>query len=249
VFERSAEPLITRGSNRVDARRDWIDTAVPHGSSVALVPSPLDTPSYWWEAEFWNKDVDRVLRVDDGPTFTPFPADDVSVDLASGRLNGAQPADFLVLSPTETRFHLVQGAARVASASPLRLVRVARPYSLVWATRGVTADGWTTPDDEAVLRVYGNGRRGRRTIVLSLSAPAEAVEPIAFTLALKGSLRRASVDSATARTVRLAVCIPAGGHRDVVLTPSGGVLVPDGRVLALHLDQIRAQIAGSCGSG
>jgi hypothetical protein len=248
VFEQFAEPVMTRVSNR-DVRRDWIDAAVPPGSSVALVPSPLTTPAYWWEAEFWNKDVERVLRVGDGPTFTPFPADDVSVDLATGKLTGPQPTTFLVVSRSETRFDLAE-ARRVAEAPPLRLVRVTRPYRLEWATRGVSADGWTTPDEDAALRFYGNGRRRRRAIVVTLSAPPEAARPVEFTLRGGGSIRRGGVDPGGARPpVRLSVCVPAGGYTDVALATRGGAKVPDGRLLALHFDRIETWTEGSCRSG
>jgi hypothetical protein len=249
VFERFAEPAMTRVSSVAEARRDWIDAAVPRGNTVGLVPSPLEQSTYWWEAEFWNKDVKRVLRVDGGPTFTPFPADDVSVDFAKGKLTGPQPADFLVVSPKEARFHLVEEAARVADRTPLRLVRVARAYRLEWATRGVSADAWTTPNEAAVLRFYGNGRRTRRAIVVVLSAPPEAPTPVRFTFKVDGSIRRGSVDPGSARRpIRLAVCVPAGGHADVVLIPGGGGRVPDGRVLALHFDRLRTLIAGPCAS-
>jgi hypothetical protein len=249
VFERFAEPAMTRVNSVAVARRDWIDAAVQPGSTVGLVPSPLEQSTYWWEAEFWNKDVKRVLRVDDGPTFTPFPVDEVSVDFTKGKLNGPQPADFLVVSPKEERFHLVEEAARVADVTPLRLVRVARPYRLEWATRGVSADGWTTPNQEAVLRFYGNGRRARRTIVVVLSAPPEAPTPVTFTFKVDGSIRRGSVDPGGARPpIRLAICVPAAGHADVVLIPGAGARVPDGRVLALHFDHLGTSVAGPCGS-
>ena len=249
VFERFAEPAMTRVDSIAEGRRDWIDAAVPPGTTVALVPSPLEQSSSWWEAEFWNKDVKRVLRVEGGPTFTPFPVDDVSIDFERGKLNGPQPADFLLVSPREARFHLVEQAVRVVDTTPLKLVRVLRPYRLEWATRGVSADGWTTPDHDAVLRLYGNGQRGRRTIAVVLSAPPEAARPVAFTLE-GGSIRRGTVDPGGARPpVRLVVCVPAGGYTDVVLTPGDGVQVPDGRVLALHLDDIRTRAAGPCASG
>ena len=250
VFERFAEPAMTRVNSVAEAPRDWIDAAVPSGSTVALVPSPLEQTTYWWEAEFWNKDVRRVLRVDGGPTFTPFPVDDVSVDFAGGKLSGPQPADFLVVSPKEARFRLVEETARVADVTPLKLVRVARPYRLVWATRGVSADGWTMPHQDGVLRFYGTGRRVRRTIIVVLSAPPEAPRPVTFTLEGGGSIRRGSVDPGGARPpVQLAICVPATGHSDVVLSPGEGIRVPDGRVLALHFDDIRAPAAGSCDSG
>jgi hypothetical protein len=250
VFERFAEPVMTRVNSVAEAPHDWIDAAIPSGSTVALVPSPLEQTTYWWEAEFWNKDVKRVLRVDGGPTFTPFPVDDVMVDFARGRLTGPQPTNFLVLSPKEARFRLVEETARVADVTPLRLVRVARPYRLVWATRGVSADGWTTPHHNGVLRFYGTGRRVRRTIVVVLSAPPEAPRPVTFTLESGESIRRGSVDPGGARPpVQLAICVPATGHSDVVLRPGEGVRVPDGRMLALHLDDIRTPATGPCDLG
>src|SRR5204862_1938618 len=100
VFERYADPAMTRPAAMPFAR-DWIDRRVPAGSSVALVPSPRDTARYWWEAELWNKRVDRVLRVNGGPTFSPFPANDVRVDFRHGTLAGPQPSDFLLLSGSE----------------------------------------------------------------------------------------------------------------------------------------------------
>src|SRR6266511_323120 len=174
VFERFAEPALTRTNRFQQDRRDWIDAAVPFGSSVALVPSPLESSIYWWEAEYWNKDVERVLRVEDGPTFTPFPVAEVSVDVRAGRLLGAQPSDFLVVAPRETRFHLVEAGARRADVTPLRLVRVTKGYRLVWSTRGVSADAWTTPAEDARLRFYGNGHRVKRALVVVLSAAREA---------------------------------------------------------------------------
>ena len=240
VFERFAKPAIAPAAPvPFGEPRDWIDVALGGQSSASLVPSPVDPQPYWWDAEFWNKDVDRVLRVDGGPTFTPFPTDDVSVDFAKGRLDGPQPSDFLVVSPNEARFHLVEAVAHVADRTPLRLVRVARPYRLAWATKGVTADGWTTPGEDGVLRLYGNSRPGRRTLMVILSAPHEAAKPVGFTLEGAGSVRRGSVDPGGARPpVRLAICVPPGGYTDVVLTTRGGARVPDGRVLALHLDRI-----------
>jgi hypothetical protein len=247
VFERFADPALTRTRFHLD-RRDWIDAAVPAGSSVALVPSPLESSIQWWEAEYWNKDVNRVLRVEDGPTFTPFPVDDVSIDFKAGTLLGVPQSDYLVVAPTEVRFHLAEAGARTADVTRLRLVRVTKRYRLVWSTRGVSADGWTTPEEDARLRLYGTGRRMQRALVVVLSAAREAAKPIGFTLEGGGSIRRGSVDPGGARPpVRLDVCVPATGYTDVVMTTSGEARVPDGRVLALHFDSIEAPANGKCG--
>ncbi|MGZ4409703.1 MAG: hypothetical protein ACXVY6_13065, partial [Gaiellaceae bacterium] len=246
VFERFAEPALTTVTFHQD-RRDWIDAAVPSGSSVALVPSPLESSVQWWNAEYWNKKVERVLRVDAGPTFTPFPVDDVSVDFKVGELVGAKPIDFLVVTPRETRFHLAEAGAHTADVTPLRLVRVEKRSRLVWSTRGVSADGWTVPSEEARLRFYGNGRPVRRALVVVLSAAREAPKPIGFTLEGRRVLRRGSVDPGSARPpVQITLCVPASGHTDVVMETNGEARVPDGRVLALHFDSIEAPAVGKC---
>lgn len=246
VFERFAEPALTTVTFHQD-RRDWIDAAVPSGSSVALVPSPLESSVQWWNAEYWNKKVERVLRVDAGPTFTPFPVDDVSVDFEAGEIVGAKPSDFLVVTPRETRFHLAEAGAHTADVTPLRLVRVEKRSRLEWSTLGVSADGWTAPHEEARLRFYGNGRPVRRALVIVLSAAREAPLPIGFTLEGRGVIRRGSVDPGGARPpVRFPLCVPAFGHKDVVMKTSGEARVPDGRVLALHFDSIEAPAVGKC---
>ena len=247
VFERFAEPALTRTTIFQQDRRDWIDAAVPSGSSVALVPSPLESSVQWWNAEYWNKDVERVLRVDDGPTFTPFPVDDVSVDFEAGELVGAKPSDFLVVTPNETRFHLAEAGAHTADVTPLRLVRVDKRFRLEWSTRGVSADGWTAPGEDARLRFYGNGRPVRRALVVVLSAAREAPKPIGFMLEGRRVIRRGSVDPGGARPpVQITLCVPASGHKDVVMKTSGEARVPDGRVLALHFDSIEAPAVGRC---
>lgn len=247
VFDRYAQPaLITQVRPHLD-RRDWIDAVVPSGSSVELVPSPLESATYWWEAEYWNKDVDRTLRIDGDPTFTPFPVDHGAVEFQTGRLLGAQGADFLVVARTDPRFRLVETSVRRADVTRLRLVRPTKGYRLEWATRRVSADGWTTPGHEARLRFYGNGRSVKRMLVVVLSAAREAPKPIGFTLASSRATRRGSVDPGGARPpVELPVCVPPTGYTDVLMTTSGSARVPDGRVLALHFDRIDAPAVGTC---
>ena len=246
VFERFAEPVLTENVRPHFDRHDWIDAAAPSGSSVELVPSPLESTTYWWEAEFWNKDVDKTLRLDDDPTFTPFPADQGRVDVDRGRLLGAT-GDYLVVARTDPRFHLVETRVRRADVTPLRLVRPTKDYRLEWSTLAVSADGWTTPGHEARLRFYGNGRPLKRALVVVLSAPPEAPKPIGFTLASAEGTRRGSVDPGGARPpVELPVCVPAVGYTDVLMTTTGSAHVPDGRVLALHFDRIDAPAVGTC---
>jgi hypothetical protein len=111
----------------------------------------------------------------------------------------------------------------------------------------VSADGWTTPREEARLRFYGDGRPVRRSLVVVLSAAREAPKPIGFTLEGRRVLRQGSVDPGGARPpVQIALCVPASGYKDVVMKTNGEARVPDGRVLALHFDSIEAPAVGKC---
>jgi hypothetical protein len=55
-----------------------------------------------------------------------------------------------------------------------------------------------------------------------------------------------SVSVAGARPpVRLAICVPAGGYADATITTSGKARIPEGRVVALHLDGLDVSDAAS----
>jgi Dolichyl-phosphate-mannose-protein mannosyltransferase len=245
VFARYADPVMTRPP-ALPLARDWIDRRVPASASVALVPSPRDTAAYWWEAELWNKRVDRVLRVDNGPTFSPFPADDVRVDFRHGVITGSPPSDFLVLSGSEKRFQLA-AATRVGGTRELWLVRVSRPYRLDWATRGFTPDGWTIAGRPAKLRLYGADVGGLRRVVIVLAASNRAALPLDFTLRGGGSERTGWVDPGGARPpVRMTFCIPPEGFADVTLTTHAAVRIPDGRLVGLHLDRVSTATVAGC---
>jgi hypothetical protein len=242
VFERYVEPALTRPP-AMKLARNWIDRRVPGGASVALVPAPRDTAAYWWEAELWNKQVERVLRVNNGPVFSPFPTDDLTLDLRRGLLRGPQPSAYLALSGSEKRFHLVEQRALGGSAA-LKLVRVRRPYRLDWATRDITPDGWTVAGRAATIRVYGSAGNVRRRVVIVLAASKRAALPLDFTLRGGGQVRSGSVDPGGARPpVRLDVCVPRNGFVDLRLTSHGAVRIPDGRLVAVHLDRVAVTTA------
>jgi hypothetical protein len=245
VFDRYADPALTR-SPKLALPRDWIDRAVPARRSVALVPAPSDAPDYWWEAELWNEQVDRVLRVGGTRTFSPFPADDAKIDFRRGLLRGPQPSDYLVLSGGDRRFHLVERSVLV-DAGALRLVQVDRPYHLDWATREMTPDGWTIVGRPATLRIYGYGQSARRNVAVVLAASDRAERPLDFTLRAGGIERSGWVDPGGARpAVELDLCVPAAGAVDVTLRTHAAVRIPDGRLVGLHLDRLTTNVGGRC---
>ncbi|HEU4971296.1 MAG TPA: glycosyltransferase family 39 protein [Gaiellaceae bacterium] len=242
VLERFVEPSMVRTET---ARRDWIDAAVP-GSSVALVPGGVQGPVRWWEAEFWNRTVDRELRVDGGKTYTPFPVLDVSIDDRRGRLAGPQPSDYLVLASDEIRFGLAASTA-VAHTRSLRLRAVEPPYRLLWVTRGLATDGWLLPGKRATVRLFGHSSPGRRAVSVTLASSRLASSRIPFAITAEGATTRGTVDPGGARPpVDVTVCVPAGGSVDVGLFSPGRVRLENGRAVALHVERIAVTAPWPC---
>lgn len=244
VFEQFVAPSMIREQQN---RRDWIDAAVPDHASVALLPSGVGTPVPWWEAEYWNRRVDRELQIDGGKSFTPFPTLETSIDDASGRLLGESPSDYLVVAAGETRAGLA-GAKTVAVNPPLRLIRVERPYRLLWTTQGLTSDGWLLPGRPVTVRVFGERDTAvRRAIRLTVASSDLAPRRLAFTVSAAGTEERWSVDPGGARPpVDVTVCIPAGGHVDVRLLSRGEVLLQYGRIVSLHLERMAVSRTWPC---
>jgi hypothetical protein len=214
---------------------------------VALVPGGVAGPSPWWEAELWNRAVDRELRVEGGPTYTPFPALETAVDEMSGALAGEQPSEYLVLADGETRFGLAE-ARTVALQPPLRLVRAARPYRLGWATAGLTRDGWILPGRPVTVRVFGGSREERRAVRVTLASSRFAPRRFDFEISVfGGASERWSVDPGGARPpVEVTACVPARGHVDIRLLSRGRTRLPDGRTVSLHLERLTVSTPWPC---
>ena len=202
VFDWFAVSATARPPTIEGVRRDWIDAAVPAGASVALVPSPDLHAEYWWDAEFWNKTVDRAVAVDGRQIYTPFAGRKLSFDPQTGRANEAEPTDLLVLDRRETRFGLA-GARLLAAARPLVLVQVARPYRAAWLVSGADPDGWIPGGRRVWIRVFG----GPRELVVSVRSPFEATRARGFTLRSGGVVRRGQVRPGG--VVRVTVCASA----------------------------------------
>ena len=242
VFDRAALELTTRPPTIPRVRRDWIDARV-HDGSVALVPNPRLERDYWWDAEFWNKRVDRVLSVDGGPTLTPFPATRVTIDPNTGDAEGDEPTSLLVLDEEETRFHL-GGTKQIARAGPLELVRVDRPYRAAWMTRGTTPDGWTLPGRRAQIRLFPGARPGRRQVVLTLTTSDSGSAPQSFTVRSGKTIRHGHAAPGRKVHVGFGVCVPKGTFGLATLDVRGSVRLPDSRVVGVHIDRISAQATG-----
>jgi hypothetical protein len=233
VFGRLAVPATTRPQTIEGVRRDWVDAAAPRGARVALLPSGGLEPEYWWDAEFWNKSVDRVLAVDGRPVATPFAVRRVAVDRATGRVRGAGALGLVVVDDAAPQLRLV--ATRIAVVPPLALVRVHAPYRAEWLVTGAEPDGWARPGRPVTLRFFG----GPHEVTLWLRAPAEATRPEQFVLSSSGEKRVGGVAPGAVVPQQLVVCGAAK------LTAVEGARLPDGRLVSLHLDRI--EVPGGAG--
>jgi hypothetical protein len=227
VFDWLAVPATTRLQAVEDARRDWVDAALPHGASVALLPSPELVREYWWDAEFWNKKVDRTLTVDPRAVFTPFAPTELSVDPRSGRVRGAEPTALLVVDDEAPQLRLT--GTVLARAGPLALVRAKRPYRAEWLVTGTEPAGWARPGKPVRFRFFS----GPKELVVSVRAPFAAQRPQRFVLRGGGAVRVGSVPPGGVVSRRLTAC------RVVTLVARGRV--------SLHLDRIVVRpVSGAC---
>jgi hypothetical protein len=82
-----------------------------------------------------------------------------------------------------------------------------------------------------------------------MSSSARAAHPLGFALQAGSEATSGNIDPGGARPpVRVDVCVPSVGYADITLRSSGTAKIPDGRVVALHLDQIQVKARGGCNS-
>ena len=221
---------------------DWVDTVVPEGASAALVAFPISTAwdttaIRWWDVEFWNRRVTHAFVAGDGNfRYTPFPHRELEIDWTTGEVEGTGDAPpFVVASPGDSRFQLA-GSDRAANLG--FVVRaVQRPYRALWVTRGLQADGWTTPGRPATVRVYGANRRELLELGMGLRAPASGSST--YRLITRGQTRTGILEQGTSTTEVMRACLPARSVADLTLTSPSSTQI-EGLQLSPTVDETRA---------
>jgi hypothetical protein len=238
VFDRFAVPTMTRPRGVASAQRDWVDAAVPPAESVGLVPSPNVRREFWWDVEFWNKRVDRLLRIDGSSTYSPFPAERFSVDRKTGAVRGLGGARFLVVASSENRIHFIRSAV-VASAPPLRLLSVGARPRVDWSMTGAYRDGWSRPGKPLSVLLFSANGPGEREARLTLRAPPAREGRLRFELRGSGFARLDQLPPGGARRLSLNVCMPERGPAEVTLLSHNGVALADGRLAGPRIDSMK----------
>ena len=237
LFVHEALPLTKRHFEAPSRRPDWIDAALPRGTSVALVPSAHVVAEMWWDIEYWNERVDHAYSLDGATTYTPFPNDAITLDRATGAIAGLN-SRHIVLARGESRFGL-RAARLVASTKLFRLLDLPRGARADWTTTGLTADGWT--QGPARLRLYPRSTRGprRRAVTVRLASIGGISRPTEYEVNAGGhSLARGLVRPNSSRAVRISVCVPANSAAEATLTVRPRSRIVDGRIVGLRVEQI-----------
>jgi hypothetical protein len=226
--------------------RDWIDRETGD-ADVALMPGQVNTApnayfveALWWDTEFWNKSVNRVHVYGDANTFTPFPAEKLTLDFASGRVSGGTDVDYVVLSSTDVRLRPASTESFTSEGDHLTLLRTPEPLRAEWATRGVLEDGWTT-GRASTIRLYGDGRRRARRVAVTLTSTADVPRARRYTLTAGGERRSAALEPAESGRNAIDVCVPAAGHADIAVRVDGTTSLADGRDVGLRLTSIESK--------
>jgi hypothetical protein len=215
LTSRAPSGLPVTGQSRV---RDWVDRSAP--SSVALLAYPISrdwaqSAVAWWESEFWNGSITRAFVVPGGTfTYTPFPSSTLRLDFDHGTFPGTEGAPpYVLAAPGDSRFGLA--GTQTAANTGLVLLAVERPYRALWATRGLDVDGWTRPGRPAAVRVYAApGHTSEQVrVAVSLDSPPEAQASAGYRL----GTATGTVTPGTRAVAEMRVCVPRGGHADLVL--------------------------------
>lgn len=247
VFVDYALPITQRPLAARAPRRDWIDAALPRGSSVGLVNARYPTSEFWWDVEYWNERVDRAYSLDGATTYTPFPHRDWTLDRTTGLVHGSAPPRFAVFARSDVRFR-PQNAPVLARTKSFELRRLPEHVRADWASSGLTPDGWT----RGIARFHIYPRTGsaarRRTVTIQLASLGGISRSTPYRIVARGrQVAQGRVPPRTTRTVRISLCVPASGSAMASLDVPTRSRILDGRVVGVRVQAIGASKPGrSC---
>jgi hypothetical protein len=248
----SASPSGRGMSARPSVTLDWVDSVLPHGAEVAIVPFPTG-PSFasdadlWWDTEFWNRTVERAYVDGEDFRYTPFPTRRLEPDWETGSIpETAGAAPYVVAAASDPRFRLV--ADRLGANYGLDILAPSRPYRVAWMTRGLQPDGWTAPGRPAVVRAFAPPHTAV-ALAVQLRAPTET--PVRFRVGSAGGGLAAS----ETKTVRVRLCTRSSNHADAALSSPTRVRMPavqrtfapvGTRLVGVRVTAIETRAGGRC---
>lgn len=204
------------------AARGWLDEAVDRDAEVTSLTGTVFeeavTPTVWWELTAFNRQVWRQYRLPGEPFYEQNSRVLVVGDDGALGTGGWPPTPYVVRPDGDARVGFA-GQRDVARDKGLVLQRVAVPWRTRWLLEGGDAQGRVKVDEERPLRIFPDGRSGRRTVTLRFTSSLKA--PRGYDLEIDGRVRtnvglnlqkdvRVRVDRLPA-TIRIGVSDPLPG--------------------------------------
>jgi hypothetical protein len=259
VLHKVVDTIKTSSANTVLKGRDWIDEAVPSGSHVGAVVSPVNstpagrpiwiypgtTSAAWQDIEFWNKSLDRAFLYHDFGAYAPFYTGKLTLDYATGAMSLTDKIDYLTVSASDLRLRPA-GAIVARGVGGFDLLKLKLPYQVNWATRGIPPDGWTHPDRPIGLRLYpsaGSSATERRVSIWFQSIKF-IHEPRRYSLRIGSHSIAGTVAPAGRRREIFETCVPSDRPRDVTIRIAGRTKLPDDRTVGLRIDRVQSSPTG-----
>lgn len=244
VFVEYALPLTQRPLAATAPHPDWIDAALPRGSSVALVTADYPSSDSWWDVEYWNERVDRAYSLDGASTHTPFPHRNWTLDRRTGLVHGSAPPRFAVFARSDVRFR-PQTAPVLAATKSFELRRLPERVRADWATSGLTPDGWT--HGAAWIHVYPRtgATAKQREVTVKLSSLGGISRSTSYRIVAQGhQIAHGKVAPRNTRTVRFSLCLSAAGPEVARLDVRSRSRIVDGRIVGLRVEAIDTSVLG-----
>lgn len=221
------------------ASRGWADRAHPDdqplNAFVGLTGDPLTTLGTWWDAVFYNREVDRVYEPAGTPPYEQPSYITVTVDPHTGAVQGL-PGGYLIVATQPVNVGL-RDARRVASYGVVSLVRVPAQPRATFSLETEAGTGQVPANSAGTVRVFGDGGAGRKRLTMTLVARNG---PLRLSILGPGErrLEHRSLAKDAPVTVAVAVTAPGTGPATVRVradAPGHGA-AKDAYVQALAID-------------
>jgi hypothetical protein len=173
------------------AARGWADRALPEGHQlnalIGFVGDPVTTIRTWWDAVYYNRDVDQVYQVAGTPPQQQA-THGVEVDPRTGALLGL-PGGYLLTAADPVHVGL-RDARPVLRLGPVEMVRTGPTARAAFVLETPNGDGAVLAGESVVLRVFGDTAGAQRVVTLNAVA---RTGPLLLAVAEERGRRRGSV--------------------------------------------------------
>jgi hypothetical protein len=233
--------------------RNWVDRSAGENAHVGLIPGTINArggvpffddylnQAEWWDVDFWNKSIRSVYSVGGTGAILPVKA---RTRWESGELElpGEAP-DHIVMAESDIRFAPMT-KSRIVDQGDLALYRTPDPSRLAWISRGVSDDGWTSPEEPTLVRVFGNPEERPTVWRLRIRMYAGADVPGGRDYVLRFGETKVTGGVTTTSDATATACVPSTGHVTARLQPRGSTAFGSGRRVGVRVVTIRAASTG-----